>query len=863
MANTDFSVLLKAVLDKTGISTELEQVQKIVNKYSIDIMPELKSASLKNQIKAISQDIANDFNKTFGTNITGKDVFKAYENQAKQAEKAISDAQKKRLSEQEKYYTRIINNNKEIYSLKEKKLSADKEEGKELQRQITNLEKKNKRAYDSISQKGLGDKDWGQQLSVSKRELENRLAIKEARLRDKANALEQVAIEKQIAEYNKQELEYQKQREQYKAKGEQQALDEELLRQSMEYYEQERQYQETRAKYLAEGKAQEEAYNMEVQETTEYYKQMAKEAEKAYELRQRLAKANENEVNKIQRSLDTEEYSKDISKINSEISKIGKFTLSDQSNVDIFNKAQASAQALKTTYDTLKTTMVDANATDQQKIEIEKEYQKLLSTTKNLLSQINISKDDEKVGIGDDRRVNMIATLNSYLKKNTAMTRDSKKQIEIWIETLATSDELTVGSIKHINSEFKQLDATLRKTGHLGLSVADKFKQAFEKFGGWSLVTGTITKLWNSLGRVYNEAIKLDDAVTSLTMATGANEKQINDLLNSYSKLGDELKATISDVAISGTEWLKQGKSIAEAEMLIKNSMILSKVGSLSSADSTKYLTSAMKGYNVEAKNTLEIVDKLSAVDMASATDVGGLAEGMSAVAASAQLAGVSMDRLLGYLATVGEITQDGMASVGTAYNAIFARMGNIKLSRLKDYETGEDLSNVETVLRGVGISLRNSQDEFRNFDEVLDETADRWDSFSGVQQRAIANAFAGTHHVDSFITLMLNYDKALEYTEKSMSSTGQAMEKFAAYEQSVAGHTELFNKSVQDLANTAVDSGLINFFIDLGTTGVKSIDNIIEGAKELKSLGGIAIGITSGLLMNSKGIGKRTMFQW
>ena len=50
MANTDFSILLKAVLDKSGINTELKQVQEIVKKYSIDIMPELKTASLRNQI---------------------------------------------------------------------------------------------------------------------------------------------------------------------------------------------------------------------------------------------------------------------------------------------------------------------------------------------------------------------------------------------------------------------------------------------------------------------------------------------------------------------------------------------------------------------------------------------------------------------------------------------------------------------------------------------------------------------------------------------------------------------------------------------------------------------------------------------
>lgn len=200
MANTDFSILLKTLIDKSGINSELAQVQKIVNKHSVDIIPELKTASLRNQIKSVSEEIAKDFNKTFGTNLTGKDVFKDYENQAKQAEKAISDAQKSRLAEQEKYYGRIINNNKEIYALKEKKLIADKEESKELQRQINNLTKKNKRAYDSISQKGLGDKDWGLKVSASERELKNSLALKEARLQDKAVAQEQINIEKELAE---------------------------------------------------------------------------------------------------------------------------------------------------------------------------------------------------------------------------------------------------------------------------------------------------------------------------------------------------------------------------------------------------------------------------------------------------------------------------------------------------------------------------------------------------------------------------------------------------------------------------------------------------------------------------------------
>lgn len=571
---------------------------------------------------------------------------------------------------------------------------------------------------------------------------------------------------------------------------------------------------------------------------------------------QKEAQNTANQIKNIQYSLDTEKYSKDIAKINNELSKVGKFTLSDQSNADVFDKAKTSAQSLKTTYDQLKSTMADTNATDQQKIQIEEKYQQQLLTTKNLLSQISLSKDDEIVSVGSNERVNMIATLNNYLAKNTAMGKANENQIKSWISTFSSSADMTKGDIKQINSDFKTLDASLRASGKLGLSMWDKFKQAVEKFGGWSLVTGAMTKLWQGIKKVYNASLDLDKAITNLNMATDLNEKQINALVDSYSKLGEKLNATLTDVIESGTEWLKQGQSIEDTETLITNAMILSKIAGLSSADATKYLTSAMKGYQVAAEDTLDVVDKLSAVDMASATDVGGLAEGMSEVASSAELAGVSMDKLLGYLATIGEVTQSGMSEVGTTLNAVFSRMGNIKLSRLTDYESGEDLSNVETVLRGVGISLRDTNDSFRDFDEVLDETADRWESFSETQQRAIASAFAGTRNQNEFIILMENYGKAMEYAEVSTDSSGEALEKFDDYQQSVTAHTDLFNKAIQDLANTAIDSGLVNWFIDLGTGAIKFLDGI---TKLLTPLGTLAAGI--GAFAGIKNIGRPKMF--
>lgn len=230
-----------------------------------------------------------------------------------------------------------------------------------------------------------------------------------------------------------------------------------------------------------------------------------------------------------------------------------------------------------------------------------------------------------------------------------------------------------------------------------------------------------------------------------------------------------------------------------------------------------------MKSYDLSVDEVMNFVDQISAVDLVSATDVGGLATAFNEVAANARQAGVETEQLLAYAAAIGETTQEGMASVGTSLNAIFSRMGNIKLSRLKDYETGEDLSNVETVLRGVGIQLRDSIDEFRDFDEVLDETASRWDGFSGTQQRAISQAFAGTHHMNEFMVLMQQWDNVEKYINEADNASGQSMKKYEAYTDSLAGKIEGFTNSFQTLSTTILNSDIFGGLID-GATGFLNI---------------------------------------
>lgn len=123
----------------------------------------------------------------------------------------------------------------------------------------------------------------------------------------------------------------------------------------------------------------------------------------------------------------------------------------------------------------------------------------------------------------------------------------------------------------------------------------------------------------------------------------------------------------------------------------------------------------------------------------------------MSRTASSANLAGVSMDKLLGYLATTQEVTQKSASSIGESYKSIFARFGQIKAGNFVDNETGEDLSDVQKVLAKFNIELYNSEGEMRNVGTILDEIAGKWESYNDVQKNALTTALAGKRNARTY----------------------------------------------------------------------------------------------------------------
>ena len=446
-------------------------------------------------------------------------------------------------------------------------------------------------------------------------------------------------------------------------------------------------------------------------------------------------KASASQLSKFKFKIDTGGLTAELSKIQNQINRFSK---------DSLNTSQTSQlDSIISKFNDLKSTV---SSFDGKDVFDESDLQRYNTQLKTVQNQIKTLSNELSGMASFDDRMTLSNKIETWLNNNTKATDRAKKDLQSYVDLLRSVDsKMSVGTFNNIKKGFSNTTTEMQALGKTGKSAIDDFKRAFGQIAQFAGAYGLIQNVVFDVPRQMWSAVRdIDASMTSLQMATGVSNDRAKELMSTYAELGTQLKATSTDIATSATEWLKQGQSIENSNKLAQSSIVLSKIGDISSEDATSTITAAMKSYDIGVDEVMDFVDKISAIDMASATDVGGLANAFNEVAANARNAGVEADKLLAYAAVIGETTQEGMASVGTSLNAIFSRMGNIKLSRLKDPETGEDLSNTETSLRNVGIQLRESTGEFRDFDEVLDEVASKWDTYSEVTQRSIASSMAG-----------------------------------------------------------------------------------------------------------------------
>lgn len=369
--------------------------------------------------------------------------------------------------------------------------------------------------------------------------------------------------------------------------------------------------------------------------------------------------------------------------------------------------------------------------------------------------------------------------------------------IELTEEQINKLEQERTRILNNNQIEMDRVGNSVNQTKGFLTQLKDNFKDSFSQIGMAIMQIFSFQQIQKVFNDFISATERLDQKMVDLQIASGYTKNNIHDMMLEFNGLAKEIGKTTEEIAEAANDWLRAGYEGQEASQLTEASMQLSTLGMISSADATSYLISVLKGWKLEATEIQEVVDRLSAVDMAAAISAGDLAEAMSRASNSAQMAGTSLDRYIAYLTTITDVTQKSAASVGESMKTVYARYQNIAAGKFvaaesdiesENYNADEwaNLNDVEKALGALGINIRDSVSSFRDFDDIMDEIASKWNTYTDVQKSGIATSLAGVRQRENLLTLFENWDAVEKFEEISTNAYGTAIEKMKSYTDSV-----------------------------------------------------------------------------
>lgn len=453
---------------------------------------------------------------------------------------------------------------------------------------------------------------------------------------------------------------------------------------------------------------------------------------------------------------------------------------------------------------------------------------------------VHFKIDTEEIESQIRAAVESIQDMEIDLRVNT---RDIQNDVDTAVNGTTETPEIHVPEVD--SSGLAQMQQALNGVNAAGIrgqsvfqSLGGSFREAFSAYSLANMMQDGLYKIVDAGKKAVSTVKEFDDLKTNLAMVTGKDKTYTEDLMQSYNELGQEIGSITSDVAESANTWLRQGRSMADTNQLIKDSMVLSKDAQISSEDAAQVLTSTLNGFKLGADQASRINDILTSIDLKSASDAGGIGTSLQKVASQANNVGMSLEKTAAIIATIKDVTQGSDETIGTSLKSILSRMNNIKAGKFVD-DNGEALNDVEKVLNKIGITMRDNNDQFLDSETIIDSVADKWDTLNKNTQKAVSTALGGTHQANSVIAMLDNYDKVKMLTETAYNSEGTAEKKFQDnYLNSMEAKTNALKASLENLSTSLVSDNMYSGFLD----GAKAMADFAANTDILQaSLAGLA----------------------
>ena len=409
-----------------------------------------------------------------------------------------------------------------------------------------------------------------------------------------------------------------------------------------------------------------------------------------------------------------------------------------------------------------------------------------------------------------------VQDVNNAQKQFTAAMRVGKGQV---IEYTFAIDKAT-NKVFDLGNKTRRVNTTIAGSGAL-------IKEMTEKVFQWNIATELVYKTLEFFQRGFDFILDLDTSLTEVALVTGKTREEVEGLKEEYLALADATKKTVSEISKLNVELVRQGLSQEETDARMDTILKLSAVGGMDSNQTLSIITSSVNALGEEAKKTADI---LVYADNASASSVESIGTAMTKVASTAKSSGVSIEQLVGQVATLIDVTQEAPETLGNSLKSIMARFS--KVNELG--QINEDVNEVEKAFRQVGIAFTDAEGQIRPFYDLMSDMAGEWDNLDKNTQAMVATLAAGTQQQNRFLVLMQNWDRVSKMTTELESNSEGSLDKgYSVWTDSLQADINELKIAFEELWMTMLDEGQISSFIN----SITSIINIVNLLAEKMNL--------------------------
>lgn len=408
--------------------------------------------------------------------------------------------------------------------------------------------------------------------------------------------------------------------------------------------------------------------------------------------------------------------------------------------------------------------------------------------------------------------------LSSYDTAINALQAEIEEiQAQLRLKGPQAAVPMGVPSINGITEDYEaQLEAK---------QFTDNLKQSIKH---WMSAQQVVNIIKDGIRQAVQDIRGLDSAMTNIAVVTDMSVGDLWGKIDEYMSIAQQYGVSTQGVYEVSQLYYQQGLGTAEVMAATTETLKMARIAGMDYADAADAMTVAIRSFKMEMTDAAHVTDVYSKVAAVTASDSEELAIAMSKTASSAESVGSSFENTTAMLAVMIETTRESAQNLGSALKSIISRYGEMKVGATVDAE-GEalDYNKVDTALKSIGISIKDAQGQFRDFDDVIFELSEKWDSLDKNTQRYIATIIAGNRQQSRFIALVDNWERLDEVAGAAEDSEDAGLLQYAKTLDSLETKISNIKTSFQDFYMSVLNGPVIGAALEF-------INKLIKGLNKL-----------------------------